>query len=607
MKLFRLWFTVCLVAALFAPMRSANAHPMGNFSINHYARFEAQQGELRLHYILDFAEIPTIDQMAKLDANRNDVVSVAEKNAYLQSVVPQLLSNLSLQIDGKKVALNARASDLQVIFGAGNLATLLVKIDTATPLAEGANTSVVYRDSNFADRTGWKEIIAVADKSLALANSDAATTDQSRGLTVFPIDAGVVPPRQDSAHFSVVAAGAQGASPAPTEANNAQTPAPDGNSNRNTPQNRFTQSIAEKTLTPTVIIWGLLIALAFGAVHALAPGHGKTMVAAYLVGSRGTPRHAVTLGLIVTITHTFGVFALGFALLLASRYFVAEKLYPVLSALSGLMIFGVGLWLFMSRYQGLQNGHAHSHDSHTHDHGEHSHDEHDHSHAHDEGHAHSHGAHSHTHDDEEHAHSHDEEHTHAHAHDNEGHPHSHGAHSHIHAHDEDEHIHAHDDEEHTHVHESHSHSHDEHDHAHVHDSHPHSHDHGHSHGAHVHSHGGKAHSHAVPDGPITTKTLVALGVSGGIVPCPEAIVVLLAAVKMHRIGYGMILIVAFSIGLAAALIAIGLLVVSARNRMSRLSALNEDSALVRYLPLASAAIITLIGAILTLQATLGRV
>ena len=572
MKLFRLWFTVCLVIALLVPMRSANAHPMGNFSINHYARFEAQPGELRLHYVLDFAEIPTIDQMAKLDTNRNDVVSVAEKNAYLQSVVPQLLNNLSLQIDGKKVELKARATDLQVIFGAGNLATLLVKIDTATPLAEGANTSVVYQDSNYADRTGWKEIIAVADKSLALANSDAATTDQSRGLTVFPIDAGVVPPRQDSAHFSVVAAGAQGASPAPTEANNAQTPAPDGNSNPNTPQNRFTQTIAEKTLSPTVVIWGLLIALAFGAVHALAPGHGKTMVAAYLVGSRGTPRHAVTLGLIVTLTHTFGVFALGFALLLASRYFVAEKLYPVLSALSGLMIFGVGLWLFMSRYQGLQ--HAHSHDGHTHDHGEHSHDEHDHSHAHDEEHA-----------------------------------HSHGAHSHTHAHDEAEHIHVHDEEEHTHVHESYSHSHDEHDHAHVHDSHAHSHDHdhGHSHGAHVHSHGGKAHSHAVPDGPITTKTLVALGVSGGIVPCPEAIVVLLAAVKMHRIGYGMILIVAFSIGLAAALIAIGLLVVSARNRMSRLSALNEDSALVRYLPLASAAIITLIGAALTLQATLGRV
>ena len=123
---------------------------------------------------------------------------------------------------------------------------------------------------------------------------------------------------------------------------------------------------------------------------------------------------------------------------------------------------------------------------------------------------------------------------------------------------------------------------------------------------HVHSHGGRAHSHAVPVGPITTKTLVALGVSGGIVPCPEALIVLLAAINRHRVGYGMVLIVAFSLGLAAALIAIGMLVVSARQRLSRLDALGENSAVVRYLPLASAAVIALIGAVLTLQATMGR-
>ena len=616
MKLFRLWFFVCFAVAFFALSRSARAHPMGNFSINHYARFEAQPGELRLRYVLDFAEIPAIEQMAKLDANKNDVVSVAEKKAYLQSVAPQFLKGLSLEINGKKVELNARATDLQVIFGAGNLPTLLVKIDTATPLIQGAQTRVNYQDSNFADRTGWKEVVAVAANGAAIADSDAATKDQSHELTVFPIDAGVVPPRQDNAHFSVVAAGAPGALPAATD--NAQALATDGNANGNTPQNRFTQSIAEKTLTPTVIVWGLLIALTFGAVHALAPGHGKTMVAAYLVGSRGTPRHAITLGLIVTITHTFGVFALGFALLISSHYIVTERLYPVLSALSGMTIFGVGLWLFMSRYQGLQHSHSHAHDGHTHEHGEHTHD---HSHGDEHSHSHEHGehTHSHSHDDSEHAHSHDDD-GHDHAHDEE-HIHSHAAHSHTHAHSgeehahvheshshsHDEHDHAHDDEEHTHAHGAHAHSHahdEEHAHSHDHDD---DHDHSHSHGAHVHSHGGKAHSHAVPAGPITMKTLVALGVSGGILPCPEAIVVLLAAVKLHRIGYGMILILAFSIGLAAALIAIGLLVVSARNRMTQLRALNEDSVLVRYLPLASAAIITLIGAALTLQATLGRV
>ena len=628
MNLLRLWFFVCFVSATLAGSRLALAHPMGNFSINHYARFSAQSGELRLRYILDFAEIPAADQMAKLDSNGDNVISAAEKSAYLKSVAPQFLNGLSLQIDDKKIGLLARKTDLEVRPGAGGLPTLLVTIDAATPLPQGAPTRVIYEDSNFAGRTGWKEILAVASQGLAIANSDAGTQDQSRELTIFPIDAGVVPPRQDSAQFSVVAANASGAVAAMPDATIAPAPTT-GNANRNTPQNRFTQSIAEKTLTPTVMLWGLLFAFAFGAVHALAPGHGKTMVAAYLVGSRGTPRHAVTLGLIVTLTHTFGVFVLGFAFQLISRYILPEKLVPISSALSGLLIFGVGLWLFMSRYQGLQNagGHSHAHDGHSHDGHTHSHGAHSHSHDepshvhshdehdHDEEHAPVHGAHSHAHDEEHaHSHAHDEEHALAHAHDeehaldDEEHSHAHGAHSH--SHDEGEQIHAHGVHAHSHDDHDHAHSHDEEEHSHAHGAHDHDHshdegDHTHAHGVHVHSHGGKAHSHAIPTGPITTKTLVALGVSGGIVPCPEALVVLLAAVKLHRIGYGMILIVAFSIGLAAALIAIGMLVVSARQHLTRFNALGEDSALVRYLPLGSAAVITLIGAALTLQATLG--
>ncbi len=525
MNLLRLYLFACLLVMASVCARPVSAHPMGNFSINHYARFTAQGDDLKLRYVLDFAEIPAADQMAKLDTDGDNIVSESEKSVYLQTVAPQFTKALSLQVDGDKIALSARKSDLEVRPGAGGLPTLLVKIDADTPLPAGEKVSVTYEDTNFAGRTGWMEVSAVAGTGRAIADSNAGTTNQSRELTVFPVDAGVVPPRQNSAQFSVVAAGANGAISATTPADNAQVEAPatDGNANKNTPQNRFTQSIAEAQLTPGVIGWGLLFAFAFGAVHALSPGHGKTMVAAYLVGSRGTPRHAMTLGLVVTITHTFGVFALGLALLVASRYILPEKLFPALSALSGLLIFGIGLWLFMSRWQGLQNKGSRAHQHH------------------------------------------------------------------------DGHTHEHDDDGHTHEHDEHSHSHDNEEHAHE-----------HAQGAHVHSHGGKAHSHAVPEGPITTKTLVALGVSGGIVPCPEALVVLLAAIKLHRIGYGMILIVAFSLGLAAALIAIGMLVVSARQRLSRFNALGEDSALVRYLPLGSAAIVALIGAALTLQATLGQ-
>ena len=419
---------------------------MGNFSINHFARFEAKSNELALRYILDFAEIPSVDRMAALDSNSDGKISSSEKSAFLKSNAPVFLKGLSLQLNSKKVALVPQNADLEVRPGAGGLSTLRMWIDARVPLATIGKTRVEYRDRNFEGRAGWMEVIAVAQKGRAIRDSDASSVDQSRGLTVFPVDAGVVPPRQKSAAFSVVAAGASDAAPSQSQApaQGSATPA----SNDQTPQNRFTQSIAQRDLTPALVAWGILFAFAFGAAHALSPGHGKTMVAAYLVGSKGTPRHAVLLGLVVTITHTFGVFALGFALLFASRYVLPEKLFPALSALSGMLIFGVGLWLFMSRWQGLSastnHGHSHSHDGHTH-----------------------------SHDHDEHEHSHD---------------------GHTHSHDGDEHSHSHDgDEEHAHSH---------------------------AHGAHTHSHGGRVHSHAVPDGPITMKTLVALGISGGIVPCP---------------------------------------------------------------------------------------
>ncbi|PQV63339.1 ABC-type nickel/cobalt efflux system, permease component RcnA [Abditibacterium utsteinense] len=494
--------------------RPAAAHPMGNFSINHYARFEAVSGGLRLKTILDFAEIPTSERMAQVDANGDGKISEAEKTAFLKSEVAASQRGLSVRVDGRKAALQAQSSQLDIRPGAAGLQTLRVVMNWKIHYDRGASSPsssqrVEYADSNFPDRNGWMEVIAVGVFPQKIKDSNAATVDRSRELIVFPVSGDTAPPRQREAAFSV-------ASGAKTDANTGQKMAASVGSNPNstknegdaapatnsqTPQNRFTQSIAVKQLTPGLFLGGLLAALAFGAVHALSPGHGKTMVAAYLVGSRGTPRHAILLGLVVTVTHTLGVFALGWALLFASRYVLPERLFPMLSAASGLLIFGVGLWLLMSRWQLLTgDNHAHLHGDHTHD----------------------------------------------------------GSTAHDHSHEHDP--------------------------------------------SREHSHGGRAHSHAIPEGPITLRTLVALGISGGIVPCPEALVVLLAAVKLHRISYGMFLITAFSVGLAGALIAIGLIVVAARERFGASARFGSGSALARYLPLGSAAAITVIGIVLTLRA-----
>ena len=262
-----------------------------------------------------------------------------------------------------------------------------------------------------------------------------------------------------------------------------------------------------------MMLAGLAVAFALGAVHAMSPGHGKTIVAAYLVGSRGTASHAIFLGGMVTFTHTITVFLLGLGTLFLSRYILPEKIVPVLGVISGVSIVWIGAILLYKRIQTAR-----------------------------------HMAHHHRHD---HAHSHEHAHTHSHAH---GH-------------------------EHEHTHEHHHHEH-------------------HDHAALVHDHGdGHVHSH-VPEGEITMGSLIALGASGGLVPCPSALVLLLSAIALGRIGLGLGLLVAFSLGLAGVLMAIGLIVLYAKHLLPDSQKASRHAAF-RLIPVASAAIIVCVGLIMT--------
>jgi ABC-type nickel/cobalt efflux system permease component RcnA len=259
---------------------------------------------------------------------------------------------------------------------------------------------------------------------------------------------------------------------------------------QSTPRSSFTELMATKQLGVGIILIALAVAVGLGAFHALEPGHGKTLVAAYLVGSRGTMRHALWLGLIVTATHTAGVYLLGGVTLYASQYVVPERLYPWLGLTSGVMITSLGLYLFLRRYLTKESPSPQHHD------------------------------------------------------------------------------HAH-----------------------------------HSHGfgrGHEHSHGGHSHHHHERRREVSLRELLALGISGGIVPRPAALVVLLSAVSLQRVGFGLLLIVAFSVGLAAVLIAIGLLFVYAQRFMARFQM--NSRLTTRWLPLTSSAFIILFGVALTLQA-----
>jgi nickel/cobalt transporter (NicO) family protein len=270
------------------------------------------------------------------------------------------------------------------------------------------------------------------------------------------------------------------------------------------PQNdALMRLLHQHELTPWMIAAGLAIAFVLGAAHALTPGHGKTIVAAYLVGARGTLKHAAFLGGMVTFTHTVSVFLLGLATLFLFQFVVPQNVTQMLGAVSGVSIVAIGGWMLYKRLH--RAGHVHSHDyDHEHEH-----------------------AHSHAHVHEHHHHDHAPEHTHDHTHEQ----------------------------------------------------------------AHSHSHG---HSH-VPE-EISWSGLVALGASGGLVPCESALVLLLTAIALRRVGLGLMLLVSFSLGLALVLMAIGVLVIYAKNL---LPSGDGRGPWFRWLPVASAAIVMALGVLMT--------
>jgi nickel/cobalt transporter (NicO) family protein len=541
----RLLAIVLALSAAVAIPGAANAHPMGNFSINHYTKIVAGTREVELDYIIDMAEIPTFQEMKESAlVPKGGDPGLAP---YLAAQADRLKKGLTLDAAGQPLRLECVLR--QAIFppGAGGLPTMKMGFVYRASLPHAIAASLVslrYRDDNFAGRAGWKEIIAAGGPGTVLTGSSVPAHDRSMELTNYPTDMLHSPPQTLDAEVTVKAASPgirAGAESAPGAAgagwlatgNASMASALELEANRQgTPRNAFTDLIKSNRVDFAFLMTAALIAAVLGGFHALEPGHGKTLVAAYLVGSRGTAGHAVLLGAVVTASHTISVYALGIITLYASQRVVPEQLYPWLGMASGLLVAGLGFALFIRRYL--------STDPHTHV---------EYAHCHAGDHHRPHG------DDHHHG---DYQHDHDHRHDQASAPiHRHtwwGGHSREHVHGE----------------------------AHQHQ--------------HPHTHEGISNP---PPAAISFKSLFALGITGGIVPCPAALVVLLGALAIHRVAFGLFLIVAFSVGLAAVLIGFGLAMVYARRFMSRFAARGPLTE--RWLPLASSAVITVVGVTITLQ------
>ena len=446
----RLALLLGLFAALAAPA-AANAHPLGNFTVNRFSGIELSGDRVYVKYVLDMAEIPAFQKRQK----------ITDERVYERDLAAGIARGLDLRLDGRRVALTPLDHALAFPPGAAGLRTLRFE---AVYSAAASSGRLELRDTNFANRIGWKEIVLTARDGASATASSVPSTSVSHQLAAYPKDL-LSSPLEVTTATATVRPG-DGAGDPPKLESRAELSA--RAAVRATGDGGFASLIARDHLGVGVILVSLALAFFWGSAHALSPGHGKAIVTAYLVGQRGKPRHAAALGLIVTATHTIGVFTLGFVTLGLSQFIVPEQLYPWIGLVSGLLVIGVGASVLLARVRRRAHNHGHHHQHHSHGHGE-----------------------------------------------------------------------------------------------------------------------------------LGWRSLTAVGISGGLLPCPSALVVLLAAISLHRIALGLGLIVAFSAGLALSITGIGLAAILAKRTFRRFEL---QGRVIGLLPAISALVIVIAGAAMTVRA-----
>ncbi len=525
----------------------AAAHPLGNFTINHYAEVRVEPGRVLLDVVIDQAEIAAFQARQAFDSDADGSVSDEEIEAARLTACDDLAVDLRLMADEQRRVLRTIEAGLSFPPGVGGLLTMRLvcgfEAALAAPIAPGP-TRVTYSDESFPNRLGWREIVVRGSGvTLAMVEGERRNASVSERLTAYPEELVALPLADTRVVVDATAGGEvllpldlpdadpiddAAASPSPSASAGAPSPTPDASA---TPVPSATPAdgavpggidagelpgiFGEADLTPVMILLSLLTAAALGAGHALTPGHGKTLMAAYLVGTRGTPLHALGLGLSVSLSHTVGILVLAGIVVGAADVLppdVVVRWAPVVAAVS---IVAIGGWMLAGELRRRRSTGAgpvaapgsHDHDDHGHEH--------------------------------EHANEHDRDHDH-------GQRHDHGL---------------------------------------------------------EHGHGGQTHSHApAPGSTITWRSLFALGLAGGLIPSTSALLILLGSIATGRPVFGFVLVVAFGLGMAAVMAGIGLAIVAARDRLERIPAGRGLDRVREAVPLVAAVLVFGFGIYLTVQA-----
>src|SRR5215470_6347105 len=462
------------------PARPASArpvHPLGNFSVNQAIWLELYPDRVAVTAVVDLAELPTLQERPAVDTTGDGVVSAAESTAYNTRVCHAMAGAVALRVDGHQVRWSVRPAGFAYRPGSAGLHTSRVScaFRAAADLTRPATVDLVngYR----ADRIGWREITA-AGHGVHIVHPPVPVRSVTNSLRSYPADLLGSPLDQRSARLQVEPGDGTGAGAT------VHVSGGDPVSRWVAQADRALERLVGGHLTPFVGALAVLLALMLGAAHAALPGHGKTVMAAYIAGRQGRRRDAVTVGAIVTLTHTGGVLVLGL-LLTATAGLAGEVVLSWLGIASGVLVAAVGVAMLV----GVLRRRAPV-------------------------------------DDHHHGHSHD--------HDHHGHSHSH------------------------------------------------------------------------PSRQARRLSLVGMGVAGGLVPSPSALIVLLGAVGLGRTAFGVLLVIAYGAGMAAMLTAAGLLLIRVRDRwasrprrtLARLAALA---------PTGTAALVLCVGLGLAGRAALGVV
>jgi len=451
---------------------------------------------VELVYKVHVGDLIAFSERRTMDADGDGEISNVEKEAYLDGAVDALTSGFLLEMDGKSLQLTpvARSDSLGEMRTGPMPFEMRFEFRAEGLSLNGREYELSFTDLNYGDDPVDPEMVLRGGPGVQVLDA-SVLWDSER----YPFDPWAA--QEERRTLKVLFRPGSGTAISSFAAQSDGAP---DSAAKSGVKGRLEEILQQPDLPIHFVLLAFLISVILGAMHAVEPGHGKTIVAAYLIGSRGTVWNAVFLGGIVTITHTFSIIVLGLLTLFASQYVVPQKLFPWLGFISGLFIIGVGIWL-LSRYLRGARGHGHSHGSfgHTHDHGVPQSQDHD------EG----------------------RDHDHDYVHEGD--------------HDQDAHDHDHEDE------------HEE-----------------------------------EPQRSVSWVSLLSLGISGGLVPCPAALVILLTAVALNRILFGLALIVSFSLGLALVLITIGILMVVAGSVINRFPG---GGKLVQTLPLVSALLIIVLG------------